>query len=292
LIGAKGRSPGTLFGLGLSVVPGLWLAAFFMLPLAVLVAWSFQPPGISTELRSEWTLDAYRLTLGVSSYWSLLAKTFLIAAIVAVVAVALAYPIAYTLAQVATRHRYLLLGLALLPFLTSYLLRIFAWRLLLGTNGVLNGLLQGLGLIDQPVGFFLFSRTAVIIVLIYVWVPWAALPIFLRLEQMDKSLLEASADLGASNAGSFWRVTFPLSLPGVYASFFFVFIPTLGDFATASAVGGAEGQMIGNVIQHFLNSLSYPSGAVLTILVLIAALLTMFVAVRVMRIGEISGLGR
>ncbi|GBC87745.1 Spermidine/putrescine transport system permease protein PotB [bacterium HR12] len=279
---------GRRFGLILSAAPALWLLAFFVVPLAILVAWSFQPPGIVAALRPVVTLEAYRSTLSASSYWRVLARTGVIALTVAAVAVVLAYPIAYTLAFAARRRRNLVLTLALLPFLTSYLLRIYAWRLLLGTKGVLNGFLQAIGLIERPLPFFLYSRTAVVLVLIYVWVPWAALPIFLRLEQMDRTLIEAADDLGATRFRAFLRVTLPLSMPGVFAAFFFVMIPTLGDFATASAVGGSGGQMIGNIIQQYLNSLSYPSGAVLSVLLLATALLAMAIGAKLAGIRDVG----
>lgn len=279
---------GRRFGLILSAAPALWLLAFFVVPLGVLVAWSFQPPGIVPGLRRVVTLESYRLTLSAESYWRVLARTGLIALLVAFVAVVLAYPIAYTLAFAAKRRRNLVLTLALLPFLTSYLLRIYAWRLLLGTKGVFNEFLQALGIIDEPLGFFLYSRTAVALVLIYVWVPWAALPIFLRLEQMDRSLVEAADDLGANPVRAFLRVTLPMSMPGIFAAFFFVMIPTLGDFATASAVGGASGQMIGNIIQQYLNSLSYPSGAVLSVLLLVTALIAMGVGAKLSGIRDVG----
>lgn len=279
---------GRRFGLILSAAPALWLLAFFVVPLGVLVAWSFQPPGIVPGLRRVVTLESYRLTLSAESYWRVLARTGLIALLVAFVAVVLAYPIAYTLAFAAKRRRNLVLTLALLPFLTSYLLRIYAWRLLLGTKGVFNEFLQAIGIIDEPLGFFLYSRTAVALVLIYVWVPWAALPIFLRLEQMDRSLVEAADDLGANPARAFLRVTLPMSMPGIFAAFFFVMIPTLGDFATASAVGGASGQMIGNIIQQYLNSLSYPSGAVLSVLLLVTALIAMGVGAKLSGIRDVG----
>ncbi|HXF73692.1 MAG TPA: ABC transporter permease subunit [Actinomycetota bacterium] len=153
---------------------------------------------------------------------------------------------------------------------------------------MLNALLQWVGAVEHPVDFLLFSRTAVMIVLIYVWAPWAALPIFARLERMDRALLEAAADLGAPGWSKFLRVTLPLSLPAVLISFLLVFIPTLGDFATASAVGGAGGQMIGNIIQHFLNELTFPSGAVLSVLLLVTAFALLGVAIRFVRSGALG----
>jgi spermidine/putrescine transport system permease protein len=277
-------------GLALAVVPALLLALFLVIPLGLLVLWSLQPPGIGTGLTLPLGLDTYTLNLSTPEDWYLLAKTVFMTLIVAVASVALSYPIAYFLALIASgRRKYILLVLALLPFLTGYLLRIFAWRLLLGTSGLINFALEGVGLIHEPLQFLLFTRTAVILVLIYVWVPWAALPIFVRLEQMDRSLLWAAADLGASPIRAFARVTFPLSLTGVFVAFFFVFIPTLGDFATAGLVGGTDGVMVGNIIQGFLTSLVYPSGAALSVLLLLVALAAMIVGARLVRFEEWIG---
>jgi spermidine/putrescine transport system permease protein len=279
---------GRRFGGLLAAIPSAWLAIFFVAPVLVLLAWSFQPPGMGTDLDKPWTLEAWTRNLSTASYWTLLGKTVLIAFAVALLAVAFAYPIAYVLARVAGRRRYLLLTLILLPSLVSYLLRLFAWRMILGTNGVLNSFLVGVGLVDAPLDFLLYNQVAVVIVLTYVWAPWAALPIFVRLEQLDGSLLEAADDLGAGPWRTFVRVTLPLSLPGVFAAFFFVFIPTLGDFATASYVGGSTGQMFGNVIQQFLQGPDFPSGAVLSLLLLGVALASMLLAFRTLRIREVS----
>ncbi len=277
------------FGALLAATPLAWLGLFLAVPLLVLLAWSFQEPGMSYHLGSRFTLESLRINLGTAAYWLLLGKTVLTALAVALAAVILAYPIAYVLAFQAVRRRYFLLALAFVPYLTSYLLRIFAWRVLLGDRGVLNYLLQTLGIIDHPIRAFLFNRLAVIIVLIYVWVPWAALPIFVRLEQVDRRLLEAASDLGAPPWRGFLKVTLPLSMPGIYTAFFLVFIPTLGDFAAASYVGGTGGIMLGNIINQFLElTLDFSSGAVLSMLMLAVAALTTLLAVRVMRIRNLT----
>jgi spermidine/putrescine transport system permease protein len=224
----------------------------------------------------------------VSSYRDLLLWTVLASAVVAALSVTLAFPIAYVLALVAGRRRYMLLGLAFVPFLTSYVLRIFAWRLILGEDGLLNDAAQSLGLINSPMAALLYSRLTVIIVLTYVWVPWAALPIFVRLDALDRSLLEAAADLGVSPIRTVFRVVIPMALPGIYTAFFLVFIPTLGDFATAAYVGGTEGIMFGNLIQRFLTTFDLPSGAVLTVLLLVVAAALMLLAVRVVRVRSVT----
>ena len=162
----------------------------------------------------------------------------------------LAYPLAYYLALSGTKRKYVLLLLLIAPFLTSYLLRVLAWKVILGDQGVINSFLfwTHLRSPEHPISQLLYSRFAVMLVLGYIWLPFVALPIFVSLENLDRRLLEAASDLGASRLRAFCAVTLPLSLPGVIAAFFFVFIPTLGEFVTPSLVGGATGYMYGNQI--------------------------------------------
>ena len=167
-----------------------------------------------------------------------------------VVVVLLAYPVAYYLAMSGTRRKYTLLLVLIAPFLTSYLLRVLAWKVALGNNGVLNTFMYWTHLRspDHPISQLLYSKFAVILVLVYIWVPFVALPIFVSLESMDRRLLEAAADLGSTRWQAFRRVTLPLSAPGVFAAFLFVFIPTVGEFVTPSLVGGTSGYLYGNQI--------------------------------------------
>ncbi len=274
------------FGLLIAAIPSLWLVLFLVAPLILLVAWSFQAPSIGIFFRSQYSLGSYRLGLGTPQYWTVLWKTVFTAFAVAVISILLGYPIAYVLAVIASpSRRYTLMVIVMLPFLTSYLLRIYAWRLILGTDGVLNRFLAITGISHSSFSYFLFTRIAVVIVLVYVWAPWAALPIFVRLEQIELALREAAADLGASPWGAFVRVVLPLSFSGVLAAFFFVFIPTLGDFATADLVGGSGGVMLGNLIDGLLRVLSYPSGAVLAVMLMVVALAFMFLGGRFIRQG-------
>ena len=196
---------------------------------------------------------------------------------VSVSAVVIAYPVAYLLAMVAGKRRYTMLLMIIVPFLTSYLLRILALRVLLYPQGLVSWSLQSVGLADQPVQAFWNSTLAMYLVLTYVWVPFVTLPIFVSLESLNLQLLEASSDLGASRARTFRSVTLPLSLPGVIAAFVFVFIPTLGEYITPLLVGGPRGFMLGNAIQDtFTKGLDWQYGSaiamflVLTVAVLIA----------------------
>jgi spermidine/putrescine transport system permease protein len=210
------------------------------------------------------------------------------ALIVSALVVLAAYPLAYFLALSGSRRKYVLLLLLIAPFLTSYLLRVLAWKVILGNQGVINSFLAWTGLRANPLSFLLYSRFAVMLVLGYVWLPFVALPIFVTLESLDRRLLEAASDLGASRLQAFVRVTLPLSLPGVVAAFLFVFIPTVGEFVTPSLVGGTSGYMYGNQIVTLFQT-GFPdweTGSALALFLIgVIALLTL-VFVRFLRVGE------
>ena len=173
-------------------------------------------------------------------------------------ALVIAFPVAYWLAHVARARKYIWLVIVITPFLTSYLLRIFAWRLILSNDGPVQDLLATLGITDQPIQWLLDSQFTVVIVLAYAWVPFICLPIFIALENQDTRLLEAATDLGASRFTAFRKITLPLAAPGVIAAFLFVFIPTIGEVITPSLVGGSSGYMFGNRIYgDFISSGSF-----------------------------------
>ena len=263
----------TLLGLPLA-----WLAVFFLAPIAIVAAYSFNVYSLDPGPHS-FTITAWHDFLHSSIYLKLFWKSVKMSLIVSVVVVALAYPVAYYLALSGTKRKYVLLLILIAPFLTSYLLRVLAWKVILGNNGVFNSFLVWTGIrsADHPISQLLYSRFAVMLVLAYVWVPFVALPIFVSLDTLDQRLLEAAADLGASRLQAFFRVTLPLSLPGVVAGFLFVFIPTVGEFVTPSLVGGTSGYMYGNQIAD-LFSTGFPdweTGSVLALFLLcVVAVLT------------------
>src|SRR5213596_1024866 len=234
----------TLLGLPLA-----WLAVFFLVPIGIVAAYSFDVYSLDPGPHS-FTLTAWRDFLHSSVYLRLFWKSVRMSLTVSAIVVVLAYPLAYYLALSGTKRKYILLLLLIAPFLTSYLLRVLAWKVILGDQGVINTFLfwTGLRSPDHPLSFLLYSRFAVMLVLGYVWLPFVALPIFVTLQTLDRGLLEAASDLGASRLQAFRRVTLPLSAPGIVAAFLFVFIPTLGEFVTPSLVGGASGYMYGNQI--------------------------------------------
>jgi spermidine/putrescine transport system permease protein len=168
--------------------------------------------------------------------------------------------------HVTPKRKAMWIFLITIPFWTSYLMRIFLWKVILGYNGVVNGSLMGLGLIEQPLSFILYNQNAVVLTLAHSWVPFAILPIFVALERVDRSLIEAAEDLGDNRLRRFFRVTLPLSMPGVIAATIIVFIPTIGDYVTPRLVGGPNGLMISNMIElQFKKANNAPLGAALAV---------------------------
>jgi len=244
------------------------------------------------DLLSLWSpsLAQYEAVFAVGSYWRLLAISIAMAFVVAIVAVALAYPIAYFLVFRAGRAAGLCLLILLIPFWTSFLLRVMSWKFLLGSEGAINSFLMYLNAIAEPMSGILYSRNAVIVTLVYVWIPFAALPISAGLQRIDRDLLECAADLGAPPWRSFWAVTFPLSLPGVLAAFFMVFIPTVGEYVTPLLIGGSSGSMYGNIIQDFFTkAANWPRGAALSMVMLVVTLILVAIAARLVNIRRLLG---
>jgi spermidine/putrescine transport system permease protein len=272
--------------LGLVSVPMLWLVLFFLIPVVLVALYSV---GVLTLISYDkyLSLELWRYFLGSSTYLGsplgrgLFWKSMKMSLGVSVTCVLLAYPVAYMLALVAGRRKYTLLLVIITPFLTSYLLRVLAWRVLLNPRGVIQEILRGAGILQQEsaISWLYNSTFAVYLVLAYAWVPFVALPIFVSLESLDLAMLEASSDLGASRWTTFRRVTLPMSMPGVIAAFVFVFIPTIGEYVTPQIVGGPGGYLFGNVIQSsFAASFDWQLGSAMSIFLLgvVAVLLAIF----------------
>ncbi|MDQ2940863.1 MAG: ABC transporter permease [Chloroflexota bacterium] len=262
--------------------PLLWLVAFFLVPLGLMAVLSLRADirGGLFDLSSP-TFQQYTRVFGTGSYLRLLGLSVTMALGVAMAATALAYPVAYFLAFRAGRRAALFLILLLVPFWTSYLLRVMAWKLMLGSEGAVNSLLLWSGLIDRPLDALLYNRGTVILTLIYVWIPFAVLPIYAAMLRIDHSLFEAAADLGAPPWSRFWRVTMPLALPGALAAFFMVFIPTVGEYVTPLLVGGSAGSMYGNIVQDFFTkAVNWPLGSALAIVMLTVTMALVAVALR------------
>ncbi|ARE38259.1 Spermidine Putrescine ABC transporter permease [Rhodovulum sp. P5] len=256
-----------LSGYALVSPPFLYALLLLAAPLGAIFVFSFWTQDYLTLDRT-FTLANYREALTEPLYGQLLLRSLLISGAVTLATVLTAFPIAYYVSfHVAPERKSMWIFLITIPFWTSYLIRVFLWKVILGFNGVINTTLQGLGLIEEPLRFILYNANAVVITLAHAFAPFAILPIFVALEKIDRSLLEASRDLGESHLTTFWRVTLPLAMPGVVAAVLIVFIPTIGDYVTPRLVGGPNGLMIANMIQtQFLKLNNAPMGAALAVL--------------------------
>jgi spermidine/putrescine transport system permease protein len=241
----------------------VWMLVALAIPLVILVTLSFWTQASnSLDFDRSFSLKNYIVFFEKPIYLKLLLKSVKISGAVTLATVLLAYPAAYFIAFKVKTNKLVWLILITVPFWTSYLLRVFAWKVVLGFNGVINSGLMTLGIIEAPLEFILYNPTAVVITLAHAWAAFAILPIYVSLEKIDRSLLEAAADLGEGPGMSFLRVTLPLSMPGVIVSSLLVFIPTTGDYVTPNLVGGPTGIMIGNiVVSLFGNANNWPLGA-------------------------------
>jgi spermidine/putrescine transport system permease protein len=239
------------------------------IPIALLLAYSFWTQDYVTIDHTP-TLANYRQLFARPLYWTLLLRSIEVSLSTTVATVVLAYPMAYFIAFHGGRWRTTWLVLVAVPFWTSYLLRTFAWKVILGYQGVVNSGLIGLGIIGQPLDVLLYNSTAVVITLTHAWLPFVLLPIYVSLSKIDPALSEAAADLGDGPFFRFWRVILPLSIPGVISGALLVFIPTVGDYVTPAMVGGTSGSMLGNVIQgQFGRANNWPMGAALSVVMMI-----------------------
>lgn len=250
-------------------LPTLLLILGVLFPFAALMLFSFRVE--SFDASAGYTLDRYLEFFSRPNYLRVLGSTAVTASWVALLAVIFAYPVAWFLAFKAGQRKITLMALIIAPAWTGYLLRILAWKVILGSSGLLSSFLEGIGVSTENFGLLLYSPQAVVITLVYVWIPFAALPIFVSLERIDRRLFESAADLGATPLQTFWRVILPLSLPGVLGSFLYVFIPTFGDWVTPLLVGGAQGGILyGNLIQsQFTRGLDWPMGSVLSLMLVL-----------------------
>ncbi|MBL6852935.1 MAG: ABC transporter permease [Alphaproteobacteria bacterium] len=251
-------------GLVLLTPTMLIMLAALAAPLALLALYSFWTQD-GYVLDKTPTLAQYATGIGRATYRELFYRSVEISAVVTLITVLLAYPMAYFVAFRAEK-KFIWLILLTIPFWTSYLLRVFTWKLILGYNGVINSGLMSLGIIHQPLELLLYNPTAVVVTLAHAWAAFAILPIYVSLEKIDRSLLEAAADLGDGPIRRFFRITLPLSMPGVIGAAVLIFVPTTGDYITPSLVGGSGGVMIANVIEEQFDKVgNWPLGAALAI---------------------------
>ena len=243
----------------------LYALAVLFLPVLIVIAYSFWTQNY-LDIDRTFTLENYRQALTEPIYRDLFVRSLWISLTVSVVTVVFSYPVAWFISFHGGVHRNLWLFLITVPCWTSYLLRVMSWKVILGYGGVMNTGLISMGLIDKPVTSLLYNSNAVVITLVHSWAAFAILPIYVSLQKIDRTLIEAARDLGDSRLRAFLRVTLPLSLPGVISAFLIVMIPTVGDYVTPRLVGGKDGVMIATAIQaQFGKAANWPLGAALSV---------------------------
>ena len=261
--------------------PLLWVAVFLLLPYLLMFCYSFWSVSPAQTILHSWTLDNYRALLRVSVYWQTLLRSMWIAALVMFFSLLLGYPLAYFLSFRAGAKKDLYYQLVIIPLWVSYLVRAYAWKTILGSDGVLNTLLQYVHLTRHPLEFLLYSPFAVVLTLTHIYTPFTILPIYASLEHIPRNLVEASNDLGASPVQTFWRVIFPLSIPGVLAGATFAFVLSLGDFLAPLLLGGPSGIMISNiVVSLFGAAYNWPLGAAISLCMLVLVVSLLFASER------------
>ena len=243
----------------------LYALAVLFLPVLIVIAYSFWTQNY-LDIDRTFTLENYRQALTEPIYRDLFVRSLWISLTVSIVTVVFSYPVAWFISFHGGVHKNLWLFLITIPCWTSYLLRVMSWKVILGYGGVMNTGLISMGLIDKPVTSLLYNSNAVVITLVHSWAAFAILPIYVSLQKIDRTLIEAARDLGDSRLKAFFRITLPLSLPGVISAFLIVMIPTVGDYVTPRLVGGKDGVMIATAIQaQFGKAANWPLGAALSV---------------------------
>jgi spermidine/putrescine transport system permease protein len=272
--------------------PFAFLLVFFLLPGIIMVVASFRYPGEfgglapivsgGEDALHGLTLETYRFFFSDSIYARVLFKSFMMALATTLICLALAYPLALLIARSPKKRRDFMVLLVILPFASSFLIRVYAWMILLGPQAALVQLVNGvLGMLGLAPVHLLFSPFAVLIAMVYVHLPFMVLPLYTNLEKHDPALLDAAQDCGANAWNRFWRVTFPLSLPGIYSGAALVFIPVLGMFAIPDILGGTGDMLVGNLIkEQFLGTRDWPFGSTLSIMLTLTVLLCVWAAIR------------
>lgn len=272
-------------GMALVTPTMLYLTLFLIVPLILIIVLSFLARGTYGNVLYQFNLGNYA-RLFDTIYIRILGFSLLVAAGTTIFTLVMGYPLAYYIARAPLRQRSMLLFLILVPFWTNFIIRIYAWIMILRTEGLLNSLLLKIGLIQVPLDI-LYSPTAVLIGMVYEFLPFMVLPLYTSLEKIEQSQLEAAADLGARPWKAFMRVTLPLSIPGIVAGSILVFIPAMGMFVVPDLMGGAKTMLVGNLIRNqFLTARDWPFGAAASMVLLLLTLAVTLLYTRRAGFGE------
>ena len=257
----------------------IWLLIFFIIPLIIVLVYSFLERGTYGGVTWEFTLKNYQRLVN-DLYLNIFWRSLGLASLTTLICLIIGYPLAFFIATSSTRWRNLLLFLVIIPFWTNFLVRTYAWIIILRSEGMINTILQSLNLIQEPLNL-LFTPFAVIVGLIYGYLPFMILPLYATIERLNFSLVEAAQDLGANQIRTFFRIILPLTLPGIIAGSILVFIPALGAFITPDILGGAKTVMVGNLIQNqFLQARDWPFGSALSMGLMVLVLIPVMIYFR------------
>jgi spermidine/putrescine transport system permease protein len=266
---------------------GFLYGLFFIVPLCVMILYSvWQMEGFNI-VPGSWTLKNYRAFIGFNMYTPVLIRTFLISLFVTALGLLVGYPFAYFLVRhVGKKWQLPLLVLVIIPFWTSYLLRVYAWMGILGPKGLINQVLMGLGIIRDPLEFLLYNNTSVLIVFLYLYLPFVVITLYAILDKFDFNQVDAAMDLGATPMRAFLEITLPQTRQGVITAFIFVFIPMLGEYITPKLVGGTSGTMIAIMIVNLFRGFQFPQGAAVALSIAAFIVVLLFVFRRYIKIEE------
>jgi spermidine/putrescine transport system permease protein len=273
------------------MLPGLlWLGILMVVPCAIILVTALFERGVYGGVDWSGVTFTNFARAGEWLYLSIFLDSARIAGLAVIFALLIGYPAAYAISKAASQHQTALLFLAMLPFWTNYLIRTYAWIVLLNPSGLINDFLRSIGIIDAPLPI-LYNEFGVILGLVYNYVPFVILAIYSALQRLDPSYAEASRDLGATAAATFWRITLPLTAPGVAAGAVFVFVLSIGNFVTPDLLGGGKLQMVGNLIyDQFLTARDWPFGSALSVILIAIMLLLLFA--QAVAANRASGAGR
>ncbi|HHP7244820.1 MAG TPA: ABC transporter permease [Elainellaceae cyanobacterium] len=262
------------------IPPLMWMTVLYFVPIALLISYSFWRLE-AFDIVKDFSLENFKTIVTNASYRTVIARTVATALGVTLIDIVIAVPLGYFIARQGDRSRLLLSVLVILPLWSSYLVRVFAWKIILGYNGVINDVLMALGMLQEPSSIFLYNQFSTTLTFVHVWLPFMILPVITAFERLPNDLLEASADLNAPPFTTFRRITLPLVVPGILAGSINVFSLTMGDFITPSLVGSPSGIMLGNVIaSQFGVSYNWPLGSAFALVVMLIVFSGLAIALR------------
>ncbi len=266
---------------------GAMLVGIFLVPLTIMVLYSFwRVEGI--RVIPDWTLRNYENLFGTGLYGRVLLKTFLISLLVTIMTIAIGYPFAFYLVRhVNPRWQQLMVALVIMPFWTSYLLRVYAWMAILGEKGLINRLLLSLGIIEAPIRILMYNNFAVTIVFVYLYLPFAVITLYAAIQKFDFNQMLAAADLGATPWQAFWEVLFPQTRQGIATAFMFIFIPMLGEYIAPKLVGGTDGVLISSLVVNLFRGFQLSQGAAIAFAIVFLIVVLLVLGRRYLSIEEL-----